>query len=340
MVKVEELEKRIKTESLNSMYLFYGEETYLLETIVKKLKTRFGELVPGINYIVLDDTNVQNIISEMEAPAFGYEKKLIIIKNAGLFKKEVKRKGAKGIELSGKVKDFIEQNKQMVRESSVLIFIEQEAEKNEFFDLIDKEGIVCNFERLKPDQLGKRIKAICDAYKVNIDSSTILYLTENIGNSMQDAINEIRKLIEYAGENGTIKKQDIDELCIKQTEAVIFDLTDYLGNKNTKAAILTLKELIYNKEPIQRLLTLIYNHFKKLYFTKLSERFNKNIVESLNLKPNQTFLTSKYKKQASYFEEKTLRDILQALTDLDVNYKTGLIDLDIGLEAILCNYCS
>ena len=39
---------------------------------------------------------------------------------------------------------------------------------------------------------------------------------------MQDLINEIRKLIEFAGENGTIKKQDIDKLCIKKIESVIY----------------------------------------------------------------------------------------------------------------------
>lgn len=228
----------------------------------------------------------------------------------------------------------------MITESCVLVFIEEEAEKNELFDIIDEKGIVCQFEMLKPIQLEKRLKAICDAYKVKVEENTITYFIQSIGTNMQEAINEIRKLIEYAGENGTIQKEDVDELCIKQTEAVIFDVTDYLGNKNTKKAISTLKELIYQKEPIQRLLTLIYNHFKKLYFTKLSEKYHKNLAESLNLKPNQMFLTSKYKKQASYFEEETLREILQALTDLDANYKIGLIDLEMGLEAILCNYCS
>lgn len=48
---------------------------------------------------------------------------------------------------------------------------------------------------------------------------------------MQDLINEIRKLIEYAGENGKIKKEDIDKLTIKKLESVIFDLTDSLGKK-------------------------------------------------------------------------------------------------------------
>ena len=60
----------------------------------------------------------------------------------------------------------------------------------------------------------------------------------------------------------------------------------------------------------------------------------------MNLKPNQMFLTTKYKAQARYFETKELRKILQELTDLDANYKVGLIDLNIGLEAILCRYCS
>ena len=30
----------------------------------------------------------------------------------------------------------------------------------------------------------------------------------------------------------------------------------------------------------------------------------------------------------------------EELINLDYNYKTGLIDLNIGLESILCRYCS
>ena len=41
----EELEKELKDEKLNSMYILYGEETYLLETAVKKIKKLFGEKV-------------------------------------------------------------------------------------------------------------------------------------------------------------------------------------------------------------------------------------------------------------------------------------------------------
>ena len=51
------------------------------------------------------------------------------------------------------------------------------------------------------------------------------------------------------------------------------------------------------------------------------------------------FLVTKYKKQSEIFKEKELRKILQELIDLDYNYKNGLIDINIGLEAILCRYC-
>lgn len=62
--------------------------------------------------------------------------------------------------------------------------------------------------------------------------------------------------------------------------------------------------------------------------------------EVLDLKPNQAFLVGKYKTQSNSFSEIELKQILQALIDLDANYKVGLIDLNIGLESILCTYCS
>lgn len=41
----EALEKELKQEKINWGYIFYGEETYLLETAVKKIKKEFGEKI-------------------------------------------------------------------------------------------------------------------------------------------------------------------------------------------------------------------------------------------------------------------------------------------------------
>ena len=66
---------------------------------------------------------------------------------------------------------------------------------------------------------------------------------------------------------------------------------------------------------------------------------NKDLVEVLALKPNQIFLTSKYKRQAGYFNENEIEEILKELIELDYQSKNGLIDLDIGLKSILCKNC-
>ena len=335
------MEQELKKGKLNNIYLLYGEEQYLLDTCVKKIKKLFGETLPGINFIQIDQANVDSLITEIQTPAFGYEKKLIIVKNSGLFKKVktgTKKKTA-NISLETKIADYIEENKKIINDSAILVFIETEIEKNNLAKTIEKNGVVCNFERLKPAQISSRLKAICSAYKVKIDNSTMEIFIQTCGTNMQVLINEIRKLIEYAGENGTITKEAINLLSIKELEAVIFDLTDSLGKKDIKNALDILNELLYNKEPIQKILVTLYNHFKKLYLTELSLEYNRNITESLNLKPNQLFLANKYKMQARYFNKNILRKILQELIDLDYNYKQGNIDINIGLEAILCTYC-
>ena len=341
MLSIENLEKELKNEKLQSLYLLFGEELFLLESSLKKIKNLFGETVKGINYITIDETNCNTLIADIETPSFGYEKKLIIARNTGLFKKEGKRKNAELASLKEKINTYLIKNKELIKDSVVLVFVEEEADtKQELYTTIDKLGIVCKFDYQKPMQIEKRIKAICNGYKVQIDDSTLRYFIECCGTSMQDLINEIRKLIEYAGEGGKIQKEDIDRLAIKKLESVIFDLTDTLGKKDITKALQVLKNLIYAKEPLQKILITLYNHFKKLYFVKMALRCQKDIVTSLNLKPNQTFLVNKYKTQANFFQERELKSILQDLRNLDADYKLGLIDLQVGLETILCKYCS
>ena len=326
-----------------SVKLLYGEETYLLETKLKRIKKDFGELVKGINYIQLDETNVKELISDIETPAFGYENKLIIARNTGLFKKE--KKNARGADvalndLMLKIAQYIDENISLINEAVELVFVEESAEKNTLYKTIEKNGEVTDFAPLKLPQLIQHIQKICAAYKVKIDNETTKYFVELCGANMQDLINEIRKLIEYVGENATITKKDIDLLCIKQIDSVIFDLTDNLGKKDTKKAIEVLNNLLYEKEPIQKILITLYNHFKKLYIVKIAEEYRKDLATSMKLKPNQLFLTTKYKMQASYFSKEEIENIMEEFINLDANYKVGLIDINIGLEAILCRYCS
>lgn len=311
------------------VYLLFGEDEYLINEYLKKIKKAFGEVKLGINYVQIDENNVTNIISDIETPAFGFPSKLIIAKNTGLFKK----KNA----LSESVAEYL---KTANLDGVELVFIEIEPEKNSLYNLISKIGEVKEFKEQKLPQLITKVKSIAKAYNVNIMENTASYFIECVGTNMSDIINELRKLIEYAGNGGTIEKQDIDALCIKKSESIIFDLTDNLGRKKITEAIEVLHNLVYAKEPIQRILIMLYNHFKKLYIIKLAIEENKNIAQSLKLKPNQAFLVNKYQTQAKYFSKEELRSLLEELIKIDSSSKSGGIEINVGLETVLCKYCS
>jgi len=337
---IEELEKELKSEKLAPIYVLYGEEIFLLENCLKKIKENFGETANGINYIQIDETNLNTLLSEMQTPAFGYPKKLIVVKNSKLLKKEAKKRGT-NIDITStreKINEYIKTNQ---GEENILIIIEEEIDKTELLETIQKNGgIICNFEFQKPYQIEKRLKEICNICKVKIATNTINHLIDLCGTNMQTLINEIKKLIDYVGENGTVQNKDIDSMCTKTIDSNIFDLTDNMGKKNITEVIRILNELLYSKEPIQKILITLYNHCKKIYIVKLAEEQNRNIATELNLKPNQTFLVNKYKMQSKYFKTEELETILQELINLDYNYKIGDIDINIGLESILCRYCA
>lgn len=324
---------------MEGLYLLYGQESFLIEDYIKKIKKSFEKLIEGINFIKIDETNVNQLISNIETPCFGFDKKLIIVKDSGLLKKEGKKKNTVLNSLCENIADYIEENIELIKEDNVIIFVESEVEKNKLYKAIEKHGNIINFETEKLPNLIKRIRAICSAYKVEISEYDAQYLVECCGSNLQDIINEVRKLIEYVGTNGKICKQDIDILTTKQIDSVIFDLTDNLAKKNIKKAMEVFYNLIYQKEPVQKILITLYNHFKKLYLVKNALKYNENISECLKLKPNQTFLVNKYKTQSSYFSDIELRKILEELSNLDYNYKIGLIDLNVGIESILCRYC-
>ena len=113
---VEELEKSLKTGNLNSIYLLYGEETFLLENCLKKIKSNFGEKVDGINYIKIDESNIDKLISNIEVPAFGFEKKLIIARNTGIFKKEAKKKDGINSLIQNKISDYLKEIQIIIKE--------------------------------------------------------------------------------------------------------------------------------------------------------------------------------------------------------------------------------
>ncbi len=344
------LEQEINNKELKSIYLLYGEEQYLIELLLKKIKKKFVNLQRGINYITIDETNIEHLTEEIEIPTFSNDRKLIVVRHSHLFlpsnhkpKKDDVKKDWKHIRED--ISQYIVKNLDTLTENSVIVFIEYEVTNNSLYEVIEKHGVIHQSNYLKLQELVQKLVKICSMYQVNTTSDTMKYLVETSGVNLMDLINEIRKLIEYVGANGTITEKEVDLLSTKSMESMIFELTESMGMKHISKALEQFNTILHEytdilkyDNPAQPILISIYKHFKKLYLCQLAIESNRDIATTLNLKPNQVWLVNKYKKQVSLFNA-DLRPMLQDLIDLDYKSKTNQIDLVLGIECIICKYC-
>lgn len=314
---------------MENLYLITGDETYEKNECLEKIKESFGELIKGINYIVLDKDSISNLENEINTYAFGYSKKLIIVK---LDKKSSKEDD------DDKKQDFLtetlEETLKTLDESVCIVFIGEFTIKSKIYKLVEKYGKCFIFEKKKENELISWCKEIFIKNEIEISNQEISYLINLCGTEKLTLKNEIEKLISYALEFKKITKEDIDKLCIKTSDIIIFDLTDSLGVKNKRKALESLNELIENKEPIQKIVIMISKHFKSLLVAKIAIEEGKNVGQELNAK--STYAVNKYKEQSRRFEKQELIKIIQKLAKLDIDSKLGRIDLKIGLEKIIC----
>lgn len=299
---------------MENLFLITGDETYEKNECLEKIKKSFGELVKGINYIVIDKDNISNIENEINTYAFGYSQKLIVVK---LDKKSSKEDDEE------KKQDFLteelEETLKKLDDSVCVIFIGDFTLKSKIYKLVEKYGKCLVFDKKKENELISWCKEIFSENNIKISNQDISYLINLCGTEKLTLKNEIEKLVSYALENKNITKEDIDKLCIKTSDIIIFDLTDSLGVKDKVKALKSLEELLENKEPIQKIVIMMAKHFKSLLVAKIAIEEGKNVLEELNAK--STYAVNKYKEQARRFEKNELIDIVRKLAKLDIDSK-------------------
>lgn len=315
---------------MENLYLITGDETYEKEECLQKIKEQFGELVKGINYIVLDKDNISNLESEINTYPFGYSKKLIIVK--------LENKSSKDDEEESKKSEFLTESLEdtllSLDESVCVVFIGDFNQRSKIYKIVSQKGKCYSFEKKKENEIISWCASEFSENNISISNQDVMYLVNLCGTEKQILKNEMDKLFGYATYSKVIKKEDIDKLCVKTSDVIIFDLTDSLGTKNVKNALICLNELIENKGPIQKIVIMIAKHFKSLLVTKIATEQNLNVMNELGTK--STYATNKYKEQARRFSKQELVNMIKKLAKLDVDSKIGKIDLKIGLEKIIC----
>ena len=328
---MKELKKQLKQKNIASCYLFYGTEQYLKKYYTNFLKNTVldtSDQTMNLDIFEGKKYSVSIILDSTETLPFLSQKRVVIIKESGLF-----QAGRK--EDSEKMAEYI----QNIPDTSCIIFVENEIDKRtKLYKSILKHGYVVEMNTPSEKELILWITKKCKENQLQIENHTAVYLLRTVGGEMIQLEEEIKKLSHFLTEKTMITTKDIDAICTKSLETKIFDLVDAVENGRCKEALTIYHNLILIKESPLMVLAMVIRQFRIILQCKilLEQGENQNqIGQKIGIRD---FVVRQCLKQAKYFKKEDLQKALESCLKTDINIKTGKENPELAVELLLLQY--
>ncbi len=316
------LSEHIKNGTFSSLYLIYGEETFLKNSYKNQMKQSIiGNDTMNFSYFEGKGIDVNEVISLANTMPFFAEYRLILIENSGFFKS---------------ANDNLLMALKEIPESTILIFVENEVDKRgKLYKTVNELGYVSLMERQDTKQLARWAGGMLGKEGKKISVENMDYFLSLTGDDMEHIRMEIEKLISYTLGRDVIMKQDIDEICTVRVVNKIFDMITAIANKQTKKAMLLYEDLLTLKEPPMRILFLIARQFNQLLQVKelMKSSSDKAIIaKKLKLQP---FIVGKVMLQAKQFTKEQMLGYVNLCVDTEEAVKTGKLQERLAVELLI-----
>ncbi|MBU1017503.1 DNA polymerase III subunit delta [Patescibacteria group bacterium] len=337
----------------NNLFLFTGDDTFLLHAQMKSWEEAFKEKHGDMNLIVLDGSTMEvgEMIAQTETMPFLGEKRLIFIE--GLpeapktrnVDKVTKKDEARDEELK-KLADYLEK----IPETSVVVFVQPAPDKRKsLYKKIVQLATVKEFIPLTGISLSQWVQNQAKVHGTSISSGEAEYLTSLAGQDLWRIDQELRKLSAYL-EGQPIDRKSIDCLVIHTIEANVFHLTDALGVKDYRKAVQNLHRTMAAGENLRQTFYMIVRQFRLFlqvggYLNHYPNTSPANIATSLKIHP---FVAKNTMGQLKHFKLEELKSAYERLLDIDVALKTSGIrittddqdELAMAIERFILRFCA
>ncbi|PRX28359.1 DNA polymerase III delta subunit [Orenia metallireducens] len=317
-------------DQLDSVYLIYGEDRYLIEEFIEGFTDKFAskELKDfNLNIIEEDEQLVNSLINSVKTLPFMTEKRIVIVYTYDLFKKKVKDAEI----IYNLLADF--------PESTILLFVSYQQPKKslKIFKEVKKVGKVLKFEALKYKKLDDWIANKIKSYGYQIENSAITLLEEAFNNDLQRLDSEINKIITFMGADKFITTSHIEGIISKDwliEDNIVFDFVDAIGRKNTSLALKLLSDIMQQGTDAKQILGMIARQIRLMLQSKLlsNERLTVDqIAKRLNQHP---YPIKKCLQQSHNFSVDSLELALEKLFETDCRLVTGS-DKNLEMELLV-----
>jgi DNA polymerase III subunit delta len=336
------LKQDLKNKKIGKLYLLYGPEEYLKKYYLSRIeKIILSEETKSLNKAIIegkvDSKSAKNIIDNCETfPVFA-DRKLVLVKDSGLFKAKKKEEGPKTKKkgLSDELTEYL----QNISPNTCLLFYENEIDKRlKIVDVVKKNGLVVEFANQKPVELVKWVIKVFKAQNKIIDIVNASKIVDNCEQGMNEILNEINKIVLFMGEAREVTGEIIEKVCVKSVKGRIFDLTDAIAEKNKTRALKLLDDMITLREPLPKILFMIARQFRQILEMKLLRDEGKSIDDAAVKIGVSPYAGKQIHKQTSRFTLEILKEAIRESLEMDVAIKTGKINDRIAVELLITKF--
>ena len=311
--------KQSISEGAKSVYLLEGDDAYFRMKGEEQIKSAFSEM-PELNFTSFDGetlkgSGISALVSAVKNYPFMAEKR--IVKVSEFYPTE------------SEYENYLKPLFENFPPSAILIIVNSGAKKG--VDLKRKHAVTfVNCGKVDVEAVAKWIYITLRKAGVNTSTACCELIAEYCLCNMARVSVEVQKLIDYKKE-GTLTREEIDELVFKDADYRIYELTNAAANRNFTKFCEVADELQKKAGDEVFLLNGLFNYFKNLLTVISSGESNAQLSTLLKTKE---FAVKKSREQAERIGQKRLEDwvgyVYSAISDM----KCGRLTPQSALQTV------
>lgn len=322
-----QLKKELKEKRLGSFYILSGQEDYLRRYYLSEMKKQLIDaLTESFNFhrLTNETFSLQALSDALQALPMMAERSMVLLEDVDLFACDDTQTLAA---LLGDVPP----------ECCLVVHLEEfkpDKRKKKLWETIEKNAVLADFAYQSEADLRPWIARHFRSAGKQIAPELCTYLLQQCGLSMTRLHGEILKICAYSGAD-TIVRSDIDAVVEPTLEAVVFQITDALGQRDFGRALERLHVLLkLQTEPIP-IVAAIGAQMRRLYAAKLLQNAGKSAEALSALCGIAPYAATKTMQQARRVSERFCRRAVEHCCRTDYQIKTSYDDPERLTERLI-----
>ncbi|RYG74749.1 DNA polymerase III subunit delta [Lentibacillus lipolyticus] len=328
--------QQVKKKQIAPVYLLYGTESYFIQKITKYIKKAVlpgdGDTSENLSVYDLEETPVQEVVTDAETyPLFG-GKKLIIANNPSFLKTKPDK-----LPFDHDLDSLIRYLGQPV-DDAIILFIapyEKIDERKKVTKLLKQKGIAAECNPIREYELRSWITNLAGSMKITVEDNACELLESELTADLHLLRNELYKLRLYVGENGTVTKEIAEKLVSHSGNSSSLRLVDAVIDRDLHKAISIYKDLEKMKEEPIGLVALLAFQFRTILRVKLLNKkgySQSQMQKQIGVHP---YVIKMALQRERKFSSERLQEIMDKLAETDHTIKRGGMEKGLAFELLL-----